>query len=166
MPQTTNFSPRIFLGTPQAPACGKWLDLPMDSEELEAIRNEIAGDSDYIISDIEDLPGVGEFTSLDEANEYAEWLVDENPEPDLIAAFIDVGIELNEIPRKYKENDYFMVEGTTEQELGENYIDSLGGIEYAISQENLEFYFDYKKYGRELSMSDFGQYGDHWIQIT
>jgi antirestriction protein len=57
-----------------------------------------------------------------------------------------------------------MVEGATEQELGENYIDSLGGIECAVSQENLAFYFDYEKYGREL-MSEFGQYGDHWIQV-
>jgi antirestriction protein len=165
MPRITSFNPGVFLGTPQALTCGRWLGLPMDSEELEATRKEIAGEGDYIISDTEDLPGVKEFTSLDEANEYAGWLVDENPEPDLIAAFIDTGVELNEIPQKYRGNDYFMVEGTTEQELGENYIDSLGNIRCAVSQENLEFYFDYEKYGREL-MLDFGQYGDHWIQVT
>jgi len=137
----------------------------MDSVELEANRKEIAGDGDYIISDTEDLPGVGEFTPLDEASEYAGWLVDKNPEPDLIDAFIAAGVELYEIPRKYRTGSYFIVEGTTEQELAENYIDSVGGIKYAVSLENLEFYFDYEKYGRELSMSDFGQYGGHWVQI-
>jgi hypothetical protein len=160
-----NFNPRVFIGTPLNPACGKWVDLPADSGELEATRKEIAGDRDSIISDYEDLSGINEYTPLGEANEYAGWLASENPEPDIIDALLDAGIETSDIPRKYRENDFFVVEGWDERELGENYVECLGGIDCAVSAGDLERYFNYEQYGRDLAMSGFGQYGSHWVSV-
>jgi hypothetical protein len=151
-----NFNPRIFIGTPLNPACGKWVDLPADSDELEATRKEIAGDRDSIISDHEDLPGIDEYTPLGEANEYAEWLVDENPEPDVIDALLDAGIEISDIPRKYDENDFFVVEGWDERELGENYIECLGGLDCAVSAVDLERYSQWGLIPRSLLRLNYG----------
>jgi hypothetical protein len=161
-----NFYPRIFIGTPLAPACGQWVDLPIDSSALEAIRKKIAGDCDSIISDYEDLPGIVETTPLEEVNEYAEWLVNETPEPDVIDALLDAGIEIGDIPKKYEANDFFAVDGSDERELGENYVELLGGLDCAVSREELESYFDYKQYGRDLAMSGFAQYGNHWVSVN
>jgi antirestriction protein len=159
------FNPRIFIDTPLAPACGEWVSLPIDEEELEAIRQRIASNGDYIIADSEDLPGIGEYESLTDVNEYAEWLVDEEPEADNIEAFLDAGISFQDIPQKYERGDYCVVEGTDETDLAANYIEELGGLEYALTPENIAMYFDYEKFGRDLKIDGFSQHGSHWVHI-
>jgi antirestriction protein len=159
------YQPCVFIGTPLNPACGEWVMLPQDSETLEAIRKGIAGDGDYIISDMADLPGVSEYAALDEVNEYAEWLVDEEPEKDVIEALLDSGISFDELPQKYKEGDYFVVDGYTEEDLGESYIEDIGGVEAALSPDKIACYFDYEKFGRDLCVDGFRQYGSHWVNV-
>jgi antirestriction protein len=159
------YEPRIFIGTPLAPACGQWVDLPEDDDALEEIRADIAGDCDYIISDKEDLPGIGEHGDLQEINDYARWLVDEKPEPDVIEALSDAGLDLDEIRRKYKDGDYTIVEGYDEWDLAANYLEELGGVENALSPDCIATYFDYEKFGRGLIIDGFHQYNGHWINL-
>jgi antirestriction protein len=160
-----SYEPRIFIGTPQAPACGEWLSLPISFDELAAARARIADGGDYIISDFEDLPGIGQFSSLFDVNEYAEWLVNEGPEQDILEALLDAGTSFQDLPQKYKTADYTAIEADDEEELAENFIDELGGLECAVSQENLVLYFDYAKYGRDLAIEGFHKYGSHYINL-
>jgi antirestriction protein len=161
----TNYKPRVFIGTPLDGTCGQWVDLPASYEELEQIRWKIAGGGDHIISDMEDLPGVGQYHSLGAVSDYASWLVTENPEPDLVEAFAAAGTDIEDMPRKYKEGDYTIVEGETEADLAENYLDELGGVENVLSPDKIAAYFDYEKFGRDLTIDGFSQYGGHWVQI-
>ena len=46
-------------------------------------------------------------------------------------------------------------------ELGENYVDNVGGIE---GVKNSEFYFDYEALGRDLSINDYNEYDGHYFQ--
>jgi antirestriction protein len=162
---SNSYEPRIFIGTPQAPARGEWLSLPCDEEELNDIIHRIAGNGDFIISDKEDLPGVDEYTCPQEANEYAEWLVTEEPEADLLEAFINNGTGIDEIPALYKKGDFTIIEGDTEEDLGANYIEEMGGVENALSPDTIASYFDYEKFGRDLTIDGFQQFGSHWINL-
>ena len=46
-------------------------------------------------------------------------------------------------------------------ELGENYVDNVGGIE---GVSNSEFYFDYEALGRDLSINNYNEYDGHYFQ--
>lgn len=58
-------------------------------------------------------------------------------------------------------DDRYIGEYDGDYELGENYVDNVGGIE---GVSNPEFYFDYEALGRDLSINNYNEYDGHYFQ--
>ena len=58
-------------------------------------------------------------------------------------------------------DDRYIGEYDGDYELGENYVDNVGGIE---GVKNSEFYFDYEALGRDLSINNYNEYDGHYFQ--
>ncbi|WP_049538736.1 antirestriction protein ArdA [Streptococcus pseudopneumoniae] len=131
--------------------------LPISSEELaerfgyEGEEIEVAFDS------IESLPTLDcERLTLDLANELAENL--EDVDEDLVLSFI----ESNSSDPKYLASAEFddcnlYPDISTDRDLGEYVVEELG---FELSREQLERYFDYEKYGRDVRLSEGGSFVD------
>lgn len=140
---------------------GEWVELPNSNldEVLERIAkkapSEDAEQCEFMIQDFEtDLNfKIDESDSIEELNELAEqserWTDDEK---EAFGCFIDNGYDFEEAAQKVKDHDYFYIEADNETELAENYIDEIGGLN-CLPREELERYFDFEKYGRELGFS-------------
>lgn len=60
-----------------------------------------------------------------------------------------------EDPDYYYDNDGYQQEPIgTDQEVGESYVDGLGGVEQ-LGEQTIQNYFDYDEFGRTLLMSDY-----------
>jgi antirestriction protein len=58
-------------------------------------------------------------------------------------------------------DDRYIGQYDGDYELGENYVDNVGGIE---GVSNPEFYFDYEALGRDLSINNYNEYDGHYFQ--
>lgn len=61
----------------------------------------------------------------------------------------ELGWDLECLIEDYEEDEKEQIRDMSDEELGEWYIDILGGIEF-LGQETLENYFDHHEYGRDL----------------
>ena len=117
-----------------------------EGEEIEVVFDSIEGLSDL---DCERL-------TLDLANELAENV--EDVEEDLVLSFI----ESNSSDPKYLasaefDDCYLYPDVATDRDLGEYVVEELG---VELSREQLERYFDYEKYGRDVRLSESGSFVD------
>jgi antirestriction protein len=149
---------KVFIGKPMDPTSGAWINLPVDDiDELQNIIDKYATEAgEYIISDYEtdaDIPSlhIDEITSLEDLHNFAEWFENENPDLDVVEALLDVGVDFDELPRKYEEGDFTVIAAENDEEdLGREYIDQLyGGVEQ-LDQETKIRYFDEDSYRRDL----------------
>jgi antirestriction protein len=58
-------------------------------------------------------------------------------------------------------DDRYIGQYDGDYELGENYVDNVGGIE---GVSNPEYYFDYEALGRDLSINNYNEYDGHYFQ--
>lgn len=135
----------------------KQFSLPID---FEYVASEFGYDVEEVsirIQSIEELPTLNcEGLTLDLANELAEKL--ENVDEDIVLSFIESN---SSDPKKLLNAEFddcwFYPDITTDRELGEYIVDDMG-IE--LSREQLERYFDYEKYGRDVRLSEGGSFVD------
>lgn len=135
---------------------GEWVTLPVD--DFKPILDKIGINEEYeewFITDYEAPFSIGEYENIDELNEIAkrcenfsdlEWTV--------FSECMDLGYDKDEAISIVENNEYSFVEGETDTDLGTNFIyDILGGPE-ELGKENLERYFDYEAFGRDLRLGD------------
>ena len=131
---------------------GEWVELPMDEDELsEELSKVLGNDEEYFITDYEAPFEVKEYTNVFELNELAEELKEINEEKDVINAIFeycskDEGMEvlINGGYRVYHDcRDMEDVAMQIVEELG--YLNEI--------PENLQMYFDYEAYGRDLDIN-------------
>lgn len=129
---------------------GKWVDLPMCEDELQEKIQEILGnDEECAIHDYENDYGVrvSEYDSPFELNEVAEKL--EEYDEDTVKALSDIFADIHEVIRVMEDGDFISLHGVrNEEDLGYEAIEELGMMEIP---ENLKIYFDYEKFGRDLT---------------
>ncbi len=148
---------------------GKWIELPMDSDELQAEIDEVLGeDEEYFITDYENDFGirVEEYTNIHRLNEQAEKLseiVKYNSE-EVIKAAIDNYGSLEEAFEKLEEGDFSVLfDVDDEEDLGYAMVDEgYFGIEVPDALRN---YLDYETIGREATHSGWAIYEDLNIAI-
>lgn len=131
--------------------------LPISSEEL-AERFCYEGEEIEVTFDsIEELPDLDcERLNLDLANELAEKL--ENVDEDIVLSFIESNSsDPKELLNAEFDDWWFYPDITTDRELGEYLVDDMG---VELSREQLERYFDYEKYGRDVRLSEGGSFVD------
>lgn len=138
---------------------GKWLELPMNEEELQEELEKIGegeDDPEYMIEDFEIDNGIyfkiSETEDLNVLNELAEGLENlSDYEIEILNAYLDEGESIKKALDKVQNRDGFYIEGDTDEDLACNYINEVyGGVE-ALDRETLERYFDFEGFGRDLA---------------
>ena len=131
--------------------------LPISSEELAEHFGYEGEEIEVTFDSIEELPDLDcERLNLDLANELAEKL--ENVDEDIVLSFIESNSsDPKELLNAEFDDCWFYPDITTDRELGEYIVDDMG-IE--LSREQLERYFDYEKYGRDVRLSEGGSFVD------
>ncbi len=131
--------------------------LPISSEELAERFGYEGEEIEVTFDSIEELPDLDcERLNLDLANELAEKL--ENVDEDIVLSFIESNSsDPKELLNAEFDDCWFYPDITTDRELGEYIVDDMG-IE--LSREQLERYFDYEKYGRDVRLSEGGSFVD------
>lgn len=142
----------------------KWIELPFSEEEFDAALSEIGINDEYeeyFISDYEtDLDiKIGEYENITKLNELAETLDSlDKYELEQLKALIEVDmLSFDDVDEdiKLKMRDYSFIEledmNNTDLALGYA-LAEMNCIEEKLSELNLQYYFDYEKYGRDARL--------------
>lgn len=132
---------------------GKWVELPMDEDELqEEISSILGNDEEIAIHDYESPFSIGEYDNITRLNEIAEMLenVDhyDNEVVELILGnYSDVEEGLQVI-----ENENFTVhhDCNSMSDIAYGYIEDCGTLDNV--PDDLQRYFDYEAFGRDMEI--------------
>ena len=135
----------------------KQFSLPVELEYVASEFGFYVEDVSITIQSIEELPDLYvERSPLFVFNELAEKL--EDVDEDIVLSFIESNSsDPKELLNAEFDDCWFYPDITTDRELGEYIVDDMG-IE--LSREQLERYFDYGKYGRDVRLSEGGSFVD------
>lgn len=135
---------------------GEWVSLPVSGFDLEAVKIRIGVDEyheETFITDYEtDINGVKveEYDSIDELNELAEALEDDNA-AEIIGAMLEDGYSFEEAMQKYNDGEYAFYSGCNDMaDVAEQYADEAGLLESI--PEGLRYYFDFEALGRDMNL--------------
>jgi len=142
---------------------GSWYDLPINEDLLaEAIENELQrgkeiceskhNHEEYFITDYEcDYIKIGEYDSLTKLNEIAEKIEKlEEQEQAAIKLMLENGLA-TDINNAIENIDNFICTGESKMEdIAYNYLEETGALQNL--PENLQNYFDYEAFGRDMEI--------------
>ena len=139
---------------------GKWIDFPIDKDDLKEVLEEIGINEEYeeyFFTDFEDnLFGFGEYSSISEINEVTERyeeLCRYNDE-DVIYALADNYSSIDEVENALDNmRVYYNVDDM--EDVAKQYVEDTCMLENIPS--NIAEYFDYEKLGDNM------EYDGHWI---
>lgn len=133
---------------------GRWYDLPVDFRQIQRdlLLDEEHGE-EYAIHDSENFYGysVSEYSSIKELNDYARKLK-ELSEVEHIEDYLQAFDSIEEVLER--KDDLFFVQAGTEEDFAEEMIELWGGVE-TLSNDDLETYFNYSAFGRDLIINDY-----------
>lgn len=131
--------------------------LPISSEELAERFGYEGQEIEVTFDSIEGLPDLDcERLNLDLANELAEKL--EDVDEDIVLSFIESDSSDPKVLAITGFDDCSLyADVSTDRELGEYIVDDMG---VELSREQLERYFDYEKYGRDVRLEEGGSFVD------
>ena len=135
----------------------KQFSLPV---ELEYVASEFGYDVEDVsttIQSIEELPDLDvERSPLFVFNELAEKL--EDVDEDIVLSFIESNSsDPKELLNAEFDDCSLYADVSTDRELGEYIVDDMG---VELSREQLERYFDYEKFGRDVRLEEGGSFVD------
>ena len=135
----------------------KQFSLPVEFEYVASEFGYAVEDVSITIQSIEELPTLDcERLTLDLANGLAENL--EDVDEDIVLSFIESESSDPKILESIDfDNCSLYRDVSTDRELGEYVVEKLGA---ELSREQLEFYFDYEKYGRDVRLEEGGSFVD------
>jgi antirestriction protein len=155
-----------------------WLELPATDAEIQEALDKIRICNDknqyyneagcpyeeYHIADVEDFPfDYSEYWNIEELNELAELYENlSETEQEAFEYFNNNGYSEKDALEKASDHDYYYIEANNDTELAERYIDEVYGSVGNMSKEDLERYFDFEAFGRDLSY-DFYQTKNGYI---
>lgn len=160
---------KIFLAKASNPVDGRWIELPIENDELEKILNEITcnGTFDYIIADWEDIPLKEELTYADPfvLNSITK-IIQESEENKYKVMLLDqMGYKLDEIVNMYETHQWDEIEIIYLPEEGRSFEERLA---YYFLDEGLlppidDFYIPYVNWetvGRDLTIDGYTEIED------
>ena len=135
----------------------KQFSLPVDLEYVAFEFGYDVEDVSITIQSIEELPDLKvERSVLFEVNELAEKL--EDVDEDIVLSFIESDSSDPKVLAITEFDDCSLyADVSTDRELGEYIVDDMG---VELSREQLERYFDYEKYGRDVRLEEGGSFVD------
>ena len=133
----------------------KQFSLPVEFEYVASEFGYDVEDVSITIQSIEELPDLKvERCSLFLVNDLAENV--EDVDEDIVLSFIESD---SSDPKALESVDFdncsLYRDVSTDRELGEYVVEELGA---ELSREQLELYFDYEKYGRDVRLEDGGSF--------
>jgi len=132
---------------------GKWLDLPLDEEELsKEVKAVLGSDEEYFITDYEADFRIEEYENLHELNSFAEALseLDEYEQEKVFYLIESIGYKREEALERHEDVTFY--KGMTLEDVAEELISEgcFGSI-----PDNIQWYLDYEKIARDLSMDGY-----------
>lgn len=141
--------------------CGEWVDLPCDDFDAVFDRIKVCHgekkffDScgnpyeEYFITDYESSFGISihEYENLERLNDFAEAI--ENIDDEIIEALLYFGVEWDDITRE-ADNVYVYPDCKDMTDVAYAVVEECGLLQQI--PENLQHYFDYEAYGRDLDI--------------
>lgn len=152
----------IFIGSVLYPACGQWVDLPQDEDELAEIIEAVKAESDceeVMISDYEGDWDISEYDNIFELNERAEMLADlREDEAELVEALIhEHGDSMEEAIDRIQDGNYrTYCECYDMADVAREILYETGDI--MSIPEYLREYFDFAAYGEMLDNDGYFYY--------
>jgi hypothetical protein len=137
--------------------------LPISIEELAERFGYEGQEIEVTFDSIEGLPDLDcERLNLDLANELAENL--EDVDEDIVLSFIESESSDPKVLAITEFDDCSLyADVSTDRELGEYIVDDMG---VKLSREQLERYFDYEKYGRDVRLEEGGSFVDRGYFVS
>lgn len=140
---------------------GTWIKLPVPQEELIEILASIGIDaqqSEYFIADTDSILAnlnISEYSRIEELNDFAQRLEELSEwEFDKLGAIVECETHMSvaELIEIIDDLDAFdlLAEVTTEEELGEYYLDEVFGD----VPENIRYYIDTQRFGRDIHLQN------------
>lgn len=135
----------------------KQFSLPADVEYIASEFGYDREDVSFTIQSIEELPALNcEGLTLDLANSIAENV--EDVDEDIVLSFIESdSSDLKALASVEFDDCSLYRDVSTDRELGEYVLEELG---VELSREQLELYFDYEKFGRDVRLEEGGRFVD------
>lgn len=132
---------------------GKWLDLPLDDEELSSeVRSVLGKDEEYFITDYEAPFNLDEYENINNLNDLASRLdeLDEHDAEKVVYLLEHIGLDRGDALKQYEDADFYP--NMTLSDVAEEMVDDglLGKI-----PENIKHYLDFEKLGRDLSFDGY-----------
>ncbi|MBD9844906.1 antirestriction protein ArdA [Enterococcus faecalis] len=140
---------------------GNWFELPVSKQQIfRALKIGQEGfGEEWIILDYEAPFKIHEYESIDKLNHYAEKLEEL---PDFLITNLEEAMEYEDLEQILENRgENFMIYGdvSTEEELGHEFVENVYGSISNLSQDQLERYFNYKAFGRDIAIESSGFYG-------
>lgn len=153
---------------------GNWIELPKSEDEIKQFLSEQVGINEqyeeWAIHDYEkDIDGlkIGEYDNIYELNELAQQMedLDEN-QLKALSAFLQDGCKIEDAIEHVNNGDYFVFSDCNDMsDVAYQYIDETGVLNNV--PEQLQNYFDYEAYGRDMELEGtFYSVDNDYIQLT
>lgn len=137
---------------------GKWIDLPLDTEELKKeVQAVLGSDEEYFITDYEAPFSVHEYENLRELNDFAEKLdeLTESDQKKILYLIENIGCEKDYALDHYEDVTFYS--GMSLLEVAEELVDD--GI-FGDIPESIQGYIDYNKIAKDLEMDGYHETED------
>jgi antirestriction protein len=154
---------QIYVSVMNEPMKGAWFTLPISERkvyaELQRQFGDIANDGEieYEITDYEAPFRLDTNTSIDQLNGFIDQLHEVDLPDELIRGMIAEGLFSPDTFEPEDLLDIHYIKADSDEDLAYEVLDEQGGP-MVLSRENLEYYFDYDAYGRDLVLG--GNYID------
>ncbi|EJV6890117.1 antirestriction protein ArdA [Enterococcus faecalis] len=140
---------------------GNWFTLPIAKQQIfRALKIGQEGfGEEWIILDFEAPFKIHEYESIDKLNDYAEKIEEL---PNFLLTNLDEALDyedLEEILNNGGENFNIYEDANTEEELGYAVVEQIYGSVSNVPSDCLERYFNYRSFGRDVSIESSGFYG-------
>ena len=129
---------------------GKWIDLPLDEDELQAELKEVLGtDEEIFITDYEAPFKIDEYDSITDLNALAEKLeeLDEDHDIPRFIYLVNDGCTYEQAFEEYEDVDFYP--GLNLKALAEQFVEE--GL-FGEIPERLQYYIDYDAIARDLGV--------------
>lgn len=146
---------RIFVRNVES-GKGKWFDLPVTEDDVRKELGDPEGDFEYEVEVSEGLSVEG-VNDIDKINNFVEEL--ENYDSDIVEALIESGYDTIEKLEDINIEDCTLYAGVEDShDLGKYIIENVYGGISEVSEQTLENYFDYEKFGDDVDLEVIGHY--------
>lgn len=146
---------RIFVRNVES-GKGKWFDLPVTEDDVRKELGVPEGDFEYEVEVSEGLSVEG-VNDIDKINNFVEEL--ENYDSDIVEALIESGYDTIKKLEDINIKDCTLYAGVEDgYDLGKYIVEKVYGGINKVSEETLDNYFDYSKFGDDVDLKVTGHY--------